>query len=105
MKRTKRRYIALQIDGSFEYSDWQVIDSVWLAVTKLFGEYGASMANLALIKYDSKKKFAVLRSNLNSLDNVRTALASITSIENKPVAMHVLQISGTIKALIRKTRS
>jgi RNase P/RNase MRP subunit POP5 len=75
------------------------MDAVWGAVTQLYGEYGASLTNLALINYYEKGKVVVLRTNLGALDNVRTALASITSVVGKRVAVHVLAVSGTIKAL------
>ncbi len=80
-------------------SQKEFMDAVWGAVTKLYGEYGASLTSFALIHYDAQEKLAVLRTNLAAMDNVRTALASITSVTGKEAAVHVLAVSGTIKAL------
>lgn len=79
------------------------MDSVWASIMKLYGEYGASRANLKLIRYDAEKGFAVLRTINSTLDITRVALASITKMRNKPVALHVKSISGTIKSLNSKT--
>jgi RNase P/RNase MRP subunit POP5 len=49
-----------------------------------------------------EKRFAVIRTMHTTVDMVRTALASMTKIGNKPVAIHVLTVSGTIKALYKK---
>jgi RNase P/RNase MRP subunit POP5 len=78
------------------------MSALWDAVSKLFGEYGASQAGLSLIDYDETNRLAVIRTWHGTLEMVRTALASITRILNKPVALHVLAVSGTIKALHRK---
>lgn len=99
LKRVKRRYLASQIDSENIPSQKELMDTIWGAVTKLYGEYGASLTSLALINYSSEEKLAVLRTNLSTLDNVRTALASITTIANKEAAVNVLAVSGTIKAL------
>jgi len=80
-------------------SEREFLDAVWSVVTRLFGEYGASLAGLALISYDCDLKAAVLRTNLGALDNVRAALATITSLGGRGAAVHVLAVSGTIKAL------
>jgi RNase P/RNase MRP subunit POP5 len=75
------------------------MDIVWGAVSKLYGEHGASLTNLSLIDYDAEKKTAVIRTALATVGMVRTSLASITSVANKEAAVHVVAVSGTLKAL------
>ncbi len=104
MKRVKRRYLALQLDSDGLPSRKEFIGAVWDAVTKLYGEHGASQTSLALIDYDMEKKTAVLRTNLATLNLVRASLATITSIAGNEAAVHVTAISGTIKALHQKTK-
>jgi RNase P/RNase MRP subunit POP5 len=102
LKGIRRRYLALEIDSDGLLDSREFMDAVWGAVLKLYGEYGASRAGLALIDYDMEKRFAVIRTMHTTVDMVRTALASMTKIGNKPVAIHVLTVSGTIKALYKK---
>jgi ribonuclease P/MRP protein subunit POP5 len=104
LKRVKRRYLALQLDTEGLPGQKEFIDAVWYAVTRFYGEYGASMTSMALIDYDVEQKVAIVRTNLTTVDNLRTALASITSILGKQAAVHVIGVSGTIKALCVKLR-
>ena len=104
MKRVKRRYLALQVDSDGLPSQKDFMDVVWSAVTKLYGEYGASLTSLALIDCDVEKKTAVIRTSLATLDLVRTSLASITSVAGREAAVHILVVSGTIKGLRKKAR-
>ncbi len=99
MKRIKRRYLNLKIDTDAAIEEREFMDAVWAALYKLYGEFGASQASLALISFDSAEKHAVLRANLNVVDNVRAALASIIAVSGKAAAVHVLAVSGTIKSL------
>jgi len=75
------------------------MDAVWDAVLQLFGEYGASQAALTLVEYDPQKGYAVVRCSNKALEMVRASVASITKIDEKPVAMRVLRVSGTLKSL------
>jgi RNase P/RNase MRP subunit POP5 len=75
------------------------MDAVWEAVTRLYGEVGASLTSLALIDYDVEGKAAVLRTSLATVGWVRAALASLTCVAGRSAAVHVLAVSGTIKAL------
>ncbi len=83
-----------QLPGEREFTD-----AVWVAMTQLFGEYGSSQASLALTSYDCERKSAVMRANLVAVNNVRAALATLTSLDGKDAAVHVLAVSGTLKAL------
>ena len=103
LKRTKRRYLALQVDSEGAPTPKEFIDTIWRAVTKLYGELGASRTSLKLIDYDEEKKAAVVRAALTTLGMVRTAVASITSIANMEAAVHVKAVSGTIKSLYQKS--
>lgn len=96
--------MALEIDSDEMVDSKEFMDAVWTAFLKLYGEYGASQAGLRLIDYDMEKRFAVIRTEHTTLEMVRTALASITKIGNKPAAIHVLTVSGTIKGLYKKTK-
>ena len=99
MKLVKRRYLAVSIEFHDKLDSYQFMDSVWKAVTQLFGEYGASQTSLSLIFYDEASRLAILRTGHRTLEMVRTALASIIRIEKKPAAIHVVAVSGTIKKL------
>jgi len=99
LKRIKRRYLALQIDIDGAPNRQEFMNALWSAVVKLYGEYGASLTSLALIDYDAEKKTAVIRTSLATVDLVRASLASITSLAGRNVAVYVLAVSGTIKAL------
>jgi ribonuclease P/MRP protein subunit POP5 len=80
-----------------------VIDAIWSAILKLFGEYGASQVNLALIEYNPQKSHAVVRCLHKALEIVKASIASITEINGKPVAVHIVGISGTLKTLRKKS--
>jgi len=103
LKGAKRRYLALAIESDKMFDSKELMDAVWSATSKLYGEYGASRTGLTLISYDMEKGFAVVRTVHTAVDMVRTALASITKIGNNPAAIHILKVSGTIKALYKKT--
>jgi RNase P/RNase MRP subunit POP5 len=98
----KQRYLAIQVDSEETLDEQDLRDAVWNAVFQLFGEYGASQAGLFLIEYDKEKKQAVLRCSLKALPMVRASVTSVTKIRDKPAVLHVLRISGTIRALSKK---
>lgn len=104
-KREKRRYLALTVVVEQPPSKEAVLDAVQASVHRLFGEYGASKANLRLIKKRQEKGPIVVRCSHKALEQVRAAIASTTVIDGKAVAVHVLGVSGTLKALSKKTET
>jgi ribonuclease P/MRP protein subunit POP5 len=104
LKRVKRRYLALQLDCEGVPTEREFMDAVWASVTRLYGEVGASLTGLALINFDVERKIFVVRCSLASLASVRASLAAVTSMAGKTATVHVLAVSGTLKALFSKVK-
>ena len=104
MKTVRRRYLALQVDSVESFSSSELMNAVWNALMRLYGECGASQAGLSLISYEPQERVAVVRVGHKAVDMLRASLASITSIAGKPAAVHVLRVSGTIEALRKKAK-
>jgi ribonuclease P/MRP protein subunit POP5 len=96
------RYLALRVVSEQPVNGREVMDAVWNAVLRLFGEYGASQANLSLIEFNLQKNYAVTRCSHTALEMVRASIASITEINEKPAVIHVVGVSGTLRALRKK---
>ncbi len=99
LKRVKRRYLALQLECEGVPSEREFMDAVWAAIAKLYGEVGASLTGLALIDFDVERKVVVVRTSLASLPSVRASLATVTYVAGTQASVHVLAVSGTLKAL------
>jgi RNase P/RNase MRP subunit POP5 len=99
LKRVKQRYLALQVECEALPTEREFTDAVWAAVTRLYGEVGASQTGLSLIDIDLERKVAVIRVSLAALNMVRASLATITSIAGKEASVQVKSVSGTLKAL------
>ncbi|TET26302.1 MAG: hypothetical protein E3J73_04805 [Candidatus Bathyarchaeum sp.] len=103
IKREKRRYLALEVVGEQPLNERVILDAVQSSVHRLFGEYGASKTNLKLIKYIPEKRQLVIRCSHKMLEQVRAAIASTIEVNGKTAAIHVVGVSGTLKALSKKT--
>lgn len=103
IKREKRRYLALTVANEQPLDERVVMDAIQASVLRLFGEYGASQTNLKLIKYLPEKQQLVIRCSHTMLEKVRAAIASIITISGKTATIHVVGVSGTLKALSKKT--
>lgn len=99
MKRIKRRYLALRLESEGLPTEREFMDAVWASVTKLYGEVGASTTGLSLINFDVERRIFVVRASLASLPMVRASFAAVTAVAGKTASMHVLAVSGTLKAL------
>ena len=99
MKRAKRRYLALQLECEGLPTEREFMDAVWASATKLYGEVGASLAGFALINFDGERKIFVVRVSLVSLPMAKSSLATVTAVAGTAASIHVLAVSGTLKAL------
>lgn len=102
IKPVRRRYLALKVECDGRFGREELLDAVWDAVLRLFGEMGGSKVGLYLVHFDGKMGHAVLRCSHKALPMVKAAVASVTVIGNQPAAIHVLRVSGSLKALRKK---
>ena len=98
----RRRYIAVEIDSDRMFDGRDVREAVLDSVLGLFGEYGASRSELALIEYDQEGKQAILRCSHEALDLVKASIVAMTEIRDEKATAHIMLISGTLKSLRRK---
>ena len=104
-RQVRRRYLALQVECKDKLQEKEVADALWNASLRLFGEIGLSQAGLYLVHFDSENNHAILRCSHKSLPMIRAAVASVTKIDDRPAAVHVLRVSGSLKTLSRKLSS
>lgn len=102
MRRQKSRYLAVLIESEEIIDERDFSEAIWRSLLRLFGIYGASKSKMQVIEYDGSKGYAVVRCLLSALRMVRCSIATVIRIDNRPVAFHVIGISGTLKALRRK---
>jgi len=101
-KGVRRRYLAFKIVSEGTVTEGELTKALWDAVLRLFGEYGASQTGLLLVEHSEERNYAVLRCRHKALELVRASVASITELKGKPAVLHVIGISGTLKALHKK---
>jgi len=113
VKLERHRYIVFEIITDRNDIDEEIIkNTLWNQIFRLFGEYGTSQTGLWIIYYDLENKRGVIRTSLKFYENVRSALALITSMfvkqddktkrNNHNVIFHVLGVTGTIKTIKEK---
>jgi len=103
IKREKRRYLALNVESEQPFDEREVLDAVHVSVFRLFGEYGASKADIKMIKAVPEKRQLVLRCSHLMLEKVRAAIVSTVEVDGKTASVHVVGVSGTLNALSKKT--
>lgn len=94
--------MALKAECDEPFDERGLMDAIWGMVYQLFGEFGASQTALALVKYDKENKVVIVRCSHKALDMIRTAVAAVTKVSGECAAIHMIAVSGTLKALRKK---
>ena len=113
VKLERHRYIVFEIiSDRLDITEDNIKNTLWNQIFRLYGEFGTSQTGLWIIYYDPENKRGVIRTSLTYYENVRAALAMITSIFEKQndktkrgvhdVIFHVLGVTGTIKTIKEK---
>jgi len=100
----RRRYIAVKIDVKQNIEGKELINAVSNSLLSLFGEYGASLAELTLIEHDPDANYAIFRCNHKALEMAKASIIAVREINRKKAATQIIYVSGTIKALKKKVQ-
>jgi len=102
VRNVRRRYLALYIHGETDISEADLHRAISDKIHFLYGVKGAAETDLKMIEYDPKLRQGIIRCNHDRLTETRAALAHITAIDDAPVAIQVVTVSGTIKTLRKR---
>jgi ribonuclease P/MRP protein subunit POP5 len=102
--RERRRYLAFQVVSKGPVPASDIASAIWHSILNFLGELGTAMADVWLVKsvYDEKNQIGLVRCGHTSVEQVRTALALVQRIGDRPVVIKTLGISGTIGAARKK---
>ncbi|MBI4399608.1 ribonuclease P protein component 2 [Candidatus Micrarchaeota archaeon] len=101
-EKIKKRYIALRLESEKEIPANLVEYNIYKSILEFLGEYGYSLANPKLIKYN--KSIGIIRCNVNEVEKVKAALVLTSQINNIRVSIHTLGVSGTLNKLRTKKK-
>ncbi|MEA3229666.1 MAG: Rpp14/Pop5 family protein, partial [archaeon] len=96
----RERYIVFEIlsDKTFGLED--AVKAIWSSLLQLFGEAGVSAFHVWIPSnlYNKKRNTGIVRCSHNYVQQVRSALALIRKIDENPVIVKTLGVTGTIKS-------
>ncbi len=104
LSRSRKRYIGVEVESDEDVDGQSLYDSVLNSILQLFGEVGASKAELVLINHDSNTHQAILRCAHGSLDLVRASIVAIKKLAETEGTVHIISVSGTLKCLRKRLR-
>ena len=102
VRNVRRRYLALKIHGETDTSESDLRRAISDKIHFLYGVKGAAETDFRMIEYDQQLMQGIIRCNHDRLTETRAALAHITAINDAPVSVQVVTVSGTIKTLKKR---
>lgn len=99
----RRRYLLFYVTGEHPVNEKAIWETMRDSILTLYGVKGFSLIDPNLIEYNAETRNGIIRCTHDTTKFMRASLASIMNVSGSPVAVRVQRISGTIKALRRKT--
>jgi len=100
----RRRYIAFKVLSESRLSPREVHSAILDSMTRLFGAKGLSEADLRLVSFDPSSGVGILRCSHRAVWMVRASLTLISNVSSSRASVHVVRVSGTIKALRERVK-
>jgi ribonuclease P/MRP protein subunit POP5 len=102
VRNVRRRYLALQVHSEADITQAELSRAISDEIHLLYGVRGAAETDYRMIEYNQQPRQGIIRCNHDRLTETRAALAHITAIDDAPVAIQVVTVSGTIKTLRKR---
>ena len=103
--RVRKRYIAFKVLAAEQYTKRAIFDAINKSTLTLRDNHLPDKINLRLLEYDQQSGRGILVCGHKMVDPVRQSISTIIKIADKPVAIRVMGVSGTIRQLYRKFMS
>ncbi|XGI83352.1 Rpp14/Pop5 family protein [Halorutilales archaeon Cl-col2-1] len=95
----RHRYVFFEVEtlpNSGKVDEKSLERQIWFESQNLFGDIVSSEARAELIEYDPP--VGVVRCAHDRVDEIRSALACVTSVEGEDVGVRVVGVSGTLNS-------
>lgn len=99
-----KRYLLMKLISEKPLSREQFGSAVTESVRKHFGEVGLSMIDPKVVRYDADRLRAIVACRRGGETELQAALALISTASDEAVVPLVVRVSGTIRALGKKSR-
>lgn len=99
--RERKRYLAFEV-MSEKRIEGRITSVIWRSILENLGVFGCAKAGIWVLpdKYDPEKQRGIIRVNHKHVDELRTTLAMIRSIEGEKVIVRSIGLSGILKKAV-----
>jgi ribonuclease P/MRP protein subunit POP5 len=96
--KEKKRYIAFEIQSEKQIGFFALAGALSTSCLTLLGELGMAQAGVSILpeQYNKETKTGVIRVNNKFVHPIKAALAFTSTIQNQPVLIRSLGISGIL---------
>jgi len=98
--REKKRYIAFEVISEKPIPEFKkVSSSLWEGILSYLGSYGTAKAGVWILhdKYDPERQRGIIRISRKEVEKVKGSFVLIDNIDNIPVIIRSLGVSGILK--------
>ncbi|MCS7095053.1 MAG: Rpp14/Pop5 family protein [Thaumarchaeota archaeon] len=94
----KRRYLGVRVRSAGEGPSLRYVHGEILrALAQLFGQVGTARAAIKLMWSDESLGVLIIRCSLGSLWKVLLAISTVSTVEDRAVALDVVTTSGSVR--------
>jgi len=102
--REKKRYVAFEVLSNRKSSFYEVSKALWNAFSFFIGELELAKAGIMVIAntFNKDVQKGVIRVNNRYVDHVKAALVFVKAIEQQPVIVRSLIVSGVLNKALKR---